>query len=212
MGDHSSRVHSVPAGGTGLLAIFVDLDPADRPGFRPFLAEDMFPPRCEIGFGPVASFDRIAGVGQQFLTLYITPTLGDLYGPRYQSLRVERGERDAAYHLKFRNQDRYCAGWTGPEVSPPEPDEIASHLYVDRVAVAPDEVQQFNIWFACDYLPAVAEIPGVISVRRYLAAEGTPANLVVHELSDPSVSQEQAWLALRGKFSTATSALYLRQL
>lgn len=206
------RTSSAAAGGTGLLAVFVDLDVEDRAGFRPFLAEDMFPPRREIGFGPAASFDSVDGGGQQFLTLYVAPSFGDLYGAPYQGLRSQRGERDAAYHDKFRNQDRYVAAWTGPEVSSPDPSRFASHLYVDRFDLSIDEVQAFNIWFACDYLPGIAEIPGVISVRRYLAVEGLPVNIVLHELTDPSVVQDDGWLVLREELRDATSGLYVREL
>jgi len=206
------RTSLVAAGGTGLLAVFVDLDVEDRAGFRPFLAEDMFPPRREIGFGPAASFDSIDGGTQQFLTLYVAPSLGDLYGAPYQVLRSQRGERDAAYHDKFRNQDRYVATWTGPEVSSLDPNQFASHLYVDRFDFSNDAIQEFNIWFACDYLPGMAEVPGVISVRRYLAVEGSPINIVLHELTDRSVVQDDGWLALRGELRDATSGLYVREL
>lgn len=208
----TQRIRSAAAGGTGLLAVFVDLDVEDRPGFRPFLAEDMFPPRLGIGFGPGASFDRVEGSGQHFLTLYVAPSLGDLYGAPYQGLRSQRGERDAAYHEKFRNPDRYVASWTGPEVSSENPDRFASDLYVDRFGLSDDALQAFNIWFACDYLPGMAEIPGVLSVRRYLAVEGSPANIVLHELTDPSVVLDNAWLALRGELRDATSGLYVRAL
>ena len=47
----------------GLLAVFVDLEPEHRSEFREFLAEDMFPPRAAIGFGPGGSFDRMDGQG-----------------------------------------------------------------------------------------------------------------------------------------------------
>ncbi len=203
---------SAAAGGTGLLAIFVDLDPEDRPGFRPFLAEDMFPPRQDIGFGPAASYDRVDGQGQQFLTAYVAPSLGDLYGAPYQSLRQERGARDAVYHQKFRNQSRYVAAWTGPEVSSPNPQEFAAYLYVDRFDVPEDEVQEFNIWFSCDYLPGVAELSGAVSVRRYLAVEGAPANLVMHELDDPSLVQAGGWKDVRSALRTDSSGLYARAL
>ena len=203
---------TVPPFGSGLLAIFVDLDPADQPGFRPFLAEDMFPPRVEIGFGPVGSFDRIAGIGQQFLTMYVAPTVGDLYGVPYQDLREDRGARDAAYHEKFRNQERYTAAWVGPEVASPEPDELASFIQVDRLSLTAESTQGFNTWFVCDYLPAIARLGGVTSVRRYLVMEGVPTHLVIHELANPDVVDDPGWLGLRGPFADATSGLYERRL
>jgi hypothetical protein len=208
----ATPIRSSSAAGTGLLAIFVDLDVEDRPGFRPFLAEDMFPPRRNIGLGPMASYDLLEGDGQQFLTLYVAPSLGDLYSTPYQGLRDQRGARDALYHQKFRNQARYVAAWTGPEIPPIEPEHFSSHLLVDRIELSVDVTQAFNMWFAGEYMPALAEIPGVASVRRYLAVEGTPANLVLQEVSDPSVTHDAAWIELRDRFSSATSGLYVRRI
>lgn len=208
----------VAAGGTGLLAVFVDLVPEDWPGFRPFLAEDMFPPRAEIGFGPAASYDLVDGIrqvdppGQQFLTLYVAPSLGDLYGAPYQGLRRQRGARDALYHEKFRNQARYVAAWTGPEISSKTPDQFAIHLHADRFDISDGDLQEFNIWFACDYLPGLAENPNVISVRRYLTVEGSPSNIVLHELSEPSALQDSVPLERGGPLHNASSGLYVRQL
>ncbi|MFT7475309.1 MAG: hypothetical protein ACI81L_002247, partial [Verrucomicrobiales bacterium] len=190
----ATPIRSSSAAGTGLLAIFVDLDVDDRPGFRPFLAEDMFPPRRNIGLGPMASYDILEGEGQQFLTLYVAPSLGDLYGTPYQGLRYQRGERDALYHQKFRNQARFVAAWTGPEISPIEPELFSSHLLVDRIELSVDATQPFNMWFAGEYLPALAEVAGVTSVRRYLAVEGVPTHLVLYEVADPSVTHDAAWI------------------
>lgn len=210
------KISTIAAGGTGLLAVFVDLDDADKPGFRPFLAEDMFPPRLKIDFGPGASFDRIGGAGQEFATLYVAPSLGDLYGAPYQDLRKQRGARDAAYHRAFNNQDRYVAAWTGPEISPPDLSQFASYIYVDRFALKPGDVQAFNIWFACDYLPGLAQLDGIKSVRRYLAMEGAidglATQIVLHELSDPTVADGTGWSNLRGQLADATSGLYERKL
>jgi hypothetical protein len=201
------RIIGTPESGTGLLAVFCDLAPEHRVDFRPWLAEDMFPPRIAIGFGPAASFDLIEDAAvtpvniedqqpQAYVTLYVAPALGDLYGPAYQGLRAERAPRDAAYHHNMQNQARYTGGWVGPGI---ETDErsFAPIITVDRFNLEPADTQAFNIWYANDYLPACAEIDGLARLRRYLAMEGTAEHLLIHEFSSEADLADSSWQSLR---------------
>tara|TARA_R110002110_G_scaffold2756_4_gene13360 strand:+ start:24561 stop:25181 length:621 start_codon:yes stop_codon:yes gene_type:complete len=174
-------------GGTGLLAIFCDLDVPDRADFRPWLQEDMFPARMAIGFNACASYDLIAGEGQQFLTLYEMPSLGHLYGEAYQGLRRTRGPRDAAYHQKFRNPDRYTLTWAGPELGTLTggADGLAPFLQIDRFDLGERDIQAFNIWFAAEYLPMIARERVDVRIRRYLSMEGRHSHVVLHESESP---------------------------
>jgi len=174
------------SGGTGLLAIFCDLDDVDRADFRPWLTEDMFPARMEIGFNACASYDRVSGEGQQFLTMYEMPSLGHLYGAAYQSLRRDRKPRDAAYHRKFCNPERYTLAWVGPELVSERHAEATpgALMRVDRFNLEQMGVQDFNIGFLTEYLPALGKSGSVVRLRRYLSMEGSPSHLVVRELGE----------------------------
>jgi hypothetical protein len=190
-----SELLDLPTGGTGLLAIFCDLDEADQADFRPWLTEDMFPARVQIGVNACASYDRISGEGQGFLTLYEMPTLGHLYGEAYQGLRRQRNPRDAAYHEKFRNLDRYTLAWAGPELASSRDRDVglAPYLQIDRFDLEASDTQAFNIWFATEYLPVITRHPGDIRVRRYLSMEGQSAHVVLHEIADPSVTESNGY-------------------
>jgi hypothetical protein len=183
-----SEILDVTPGGTGLLAIFCDLDVPDRADFRPWLHDDMFPARMAIGFNACASYDLIAGEGQQFVTLYEMPSLGHLYGEAYQGLRRTRGPRDAAYHQKFRNPDRYTLAWAGPELGrlADGTDGLAPFIQVDRFDLAESDTQTFNIWFATEYLPTIARHPDDVRVRRYLSMEGRLSHVVLLESETPT--------------------------
>lgn len=194
-------------GGTGLLAIFCDLDEPDQADFRPWLIEDMFPPRLEIGFTSCASYDRVSGSGQEFLTLYEMPSLGHLYGELYQALRRNRKPRDAAYHEKFRNPDRYTLAWVGPELAAGA-GPLAPCVRIDRFALDGTAAQDFNIGYVSTYLPAVAAVRGVLRVRRYLAMEGEPEHVVVHELADEQVNNDEAFGSLERSTQAYQSGLY----
>jgi hypothetical protein len=50
---------NAPSRGTGILAMFVDLDPEPLAEFRPWLVEDMFAARLDIGFHACARYDLI---------------------------------------------------------------------------------------------------------------------------------------------------------
>lgn len=207
----SATLSATPRSGTGMLAVFTDLAKQDQAAFRPWLVEEMFAARMAIGFHAAGSFDLVAGDGPEFVTLYDAPSLGDLYGEPYQGLRRVRSPMDAAYHKKFRNPDRFTLGWTGAEISQAGTgSRFMSDLFIDRFDLVDTTAQAFNIWFACDYLPSLAQLPGIARVRRYLTQEGSRAHFILHEFSDATVGGSAAresaeWAALRQKFETDTA-------
>lgn len=196
-----------------MLAIFCDLAEEDQADFRPWLTEDMFPARIQIGFNACASFDKVNGDGPSFVTLYEMPNLGHLYGAPYQALRRERKPRDTAYHKKFQNLERYTLSWTGPELSPETNDSIngfSSYIHIDRINLPEGEIEKFNIWFIDTYLPSLAEIQGLLRTRRYLAMEGVSPHFVLHEFSDASVVESSEWLRIRNYFHRGKTSFYKR--
>lgn len=203
----AERASGQPKTGTGLLAVFCDLAEEWRSDFRPWLAEDMFPPRMAIGFGPAATFDLIEGgdlgsaragaTPQAYLTCYVAPTLGDLYGVPYQGLRVKRAPRDAAYHQRMDNPARYTAAWVGPGIEAADR-HFAPVIVVDRFDIAPADIQAFNIWYETEYLPACEHVPGLMRLRRYLAMEGPDRHLIISEFAGEGDLGGTAWRSLRG--------------
>jgi len=207
MTSAAPRKNDIPLGGSGMLAIFCDLAPEDQADFRPWLSEDMFPARIDIGFNACASFDRVSGSGPEFVTLYEMPSLGHLYGEPYQALRRVRNPRDAAYHQKFRNPARYTLSWTGPELSS-NSTGFSPFIFIDRFDLADRDIQDFNMWFTGSYLPALGKLTGVHRVRRYLAMEGAPQHFVLHEFEDAADADIEEMADLRSRFENSISALY----
>ena len=81
------KLTNKPINGSGLLAIFCDLNIEDQKEFHPWLLNEMFPAILEIGFNSCASFEKIGGDGQKFLTLYEVDNIVYLYDKPYQKLR-----------------------------------------------------------------------------------------------------------------------------
>ncbi len=219
-------LRSAPAGGTGLLALFCNLEPQWHEGFRAWLIEDMFPARRAIGFPACASYDRLGGdanadaTAHRYLTLYEAPALGHLYGAPYQRLRENRDQRDKDFHTRFLDLDRATLTWVGPEHraaadSGSPAAGFGPILVVDRLALAEKDVPRFNTWLTDVYLPACAKVPGLNRVRRYLTMERTPDDgahhMLLHEFGAAGPRDHQTWLDLRAdpawRLATPTSTL-----
>jgi hypothetical protein len=51
-----------------------------------------------------------------------------------------------------------------------------------------------NRWYDDEHLAERAEVPGILSVRRYVAVEGEPKYLAMYELDTPAVVQGEPYL------------------
>ena len=188
--------------GTGMLAMFVNLDPRWVDDFRTWLKKDMFSARMNIGFHACASYDLLPETNaaklpnQAFLTVYETASLGILYSEPYQALRRKRDTKDAAFHQRFLDAERYTLSWVGPELSAGRPGFLP-FVYVDRFDLTTRNVQKFNQWFIDEYLPGCEEIESLTRLRRYRVIEGNRSILLFHEFDDISAINDKAWNTLR---------------
>ena len=189
--------------GTGMLAMFVNLDTEWHKEFRTWLQEDMFTARLNIGFNACASYDLIHGTNslvasaQTFLTLYETASMGVLYSEPYQSLRRERNSKDVTFHERFLDTERYILSWVGPELAGGEPG-FSPFLFLDRFDLSAENNQDFNFWFVTEYLPACDEINGLIRLRRFTTIEGGSGIFLFHEFDELSALTGEAWNSIRG--------------
>jgi len=202
LNPESSKAEAAAGQSHGLLALFCDMEEKWREEFRAWLAEDMFPARLKAGLFACASYDAVADIERgtqstvpEFLTLYETATVADLYGEAYQSLRRDRDERDTAIHERMMGLERYTLASAGP--SPAPGGELAPVVYVDRFDLRPDDIGAFNAWFVNEYLSWCAKLRGLVRVRRYLSMEGAPRHFILHEFEDRSFYEDAVWKALR---------------
>lgn len=172
-----------PSSGSGLLAIFCDLTTEDQLEFYPWLTEEMFPARRNIGFKSCASFRLIDGHGSEFLTLYEVPNVGYLYDKPYQQLRENRSVKDRSYHKKFINPKRYILSWVGPEKNNGTYG-FSEYLNINRFDVLNKHNELFNSYFITRYLPTVINDNELISIRRYVSIEGEHKNFVIEEYDE----------------------------
>jgi len=199
-------ISAKPQGGTGMLAVFCDLDAQWHKEFREWLVQDMIPARFRIGgFPHCASYDAVPGQKTEpFVTVYETDTIGTLYGAPYQGLRgSNRDARDQAFHARLIKPARYTLAWVGPELARKSGAPFATVAAFDRFDLAPGTTEAFNIWYLTEYLPRLEAIPAVSRVRRYLAMEGAPRHVVMHEIEDAAALESKAWAEARSALAKA---------
>ena len=181
----------------------------DQADFRPWLEEDMFPARQRIGFRSCASFNLIRGHGSKFVTLYETTSVGNLYDAPYQALRQKRNLRDADYHRKFQNPQRYTLSWIGPEISK-NMNGFSNYIILSRFNLKYWLIPEFNRWFVCNYIPSLSKIKNTLGLRRFMSLEGPHKHLVIEEILNPEKSQIDGLANENIAFETHVTGTYKR--
>jgi hypothetical protein len=203
------EVSHIPDNGSSMLAVFCDLTIEDQKDFLPWLEEDMFPARLNIGFKSCASYNLIEGNGSDFVTLYEVRSLGDLYDSPYQNLRNNRTKRDADYHKKFQNPMRYSLAWVGPEVSKKKIG-FGPFIHIERFDVTDNLVEEYNSWFVTTYLPSLLKSSNTISLRRYIAVEGVHRYFVIREFLEHNAIVDNTVLIEYAGYKSYISGVYQR--
>ena len=201
------KLSHMPNNGSAMLAVFCDLAAKDQIDFRPWLAEDMFPARLNIGFNNCASFNLIKGEGTEFVTLYETPSLGKLYDVQYQALRKMRTPRDTAFHKKFQNLERYILSWVGPEISRTK-NSFSTYIRIDRFDPEYHLIEDFNTWFMNTYVQALAKSTEIVGLRRYISIEGPHKYFFIQEIIDLETSRDNEQSLQKTKFGLKISGIY----
>jgi hypothetical protein len=78
------------------------------------------------------------------------------------------------------------AAWDNGEAEP-------GGLLLNRADAAPEMEQDFNDWYEQEHLPALAQVPGCIGIRRFQSIEGEPKYMAAYFLTEPEVQASDAW-------------------
>ena len=172
------KLTNKPANGSGLLAIFCDLDPKDQKEFHPWLLNEMFPARLKIGFNSCASFEKISGDGQKFLTLYEVDNIVSLYDRPYQKLRENRSPLDTKFHESFINPSRYILTLI-PPLMEKDHSGFLDYVKITRETITGANIQKYHSNF-------IAKINNLnlLPLRRYITVEGEHDNFTIIEAEE----------------------------
>ena len=200
------KLTNKPANGSGLLAIFCDLDPKDQKEFHPWLLNEMFPARLKIGFNSCASFKKISGDGQKFLTLYEVDDIISLYDRPYQKLRENRSPLDTKFHESFMNPSRYILTLIPPLIEK-DHSGFLDYVKITRENIARTDIQKYHSNF-------ITEINNLdlLLLRRYITVEGEHDNFTIIEADEIN---KIIYLDINNKISSLNNkidALYKREI
>ena len=172
------KLTNKPANGSGLLAIFCDLDPKDQKEFHPWLLNEMFPARLKIGFNSCASFEKISGNGQKFLTLYEVDNIVYLYDRPYQKLRENRSPLDTKFHKSFINPSRYILTLIAPLIEK-DHSGFLDYVKITRETITGANVQQYH----SNFITKINNL-NLLPLRRYITVEGEHDNFTIIEAEE----------------------------
>ena len=172
------KLTNKPANGSGLLAIFCDLDPKDQKEFHPWLLNEMFPARLKIGFNSCASFEKISGNGQKFLTLYEVDNIVSLYDRPYQKLRENRSPLDTKFHESFINPSRYILTLIAPLIEK-DHSGFLDYVKIKRETITGANVQQYH----SNFITKINNL-NLLPLRRYITVEGEHDNFTIIEAEE----------------------------
>ena len=172
------KLTNKPANGSGLLAIFCDLDPKDQKEFHPWLLNEMFPARLKIGFNSCASFEKISGNGQKFLTLYEVDNIVYLYDRPYQKLRENRSPLDTKFHESFMNPSRYILTLIPPLIEK-DHSGFLDYVKITRENIARTDIQKYH----SNFITKINNLD-LLPLRRYITVEGEHDNFTIIEAEE----------------------------
>ena len=85
--------------------------------------------------------------------------------------------------------------WACAQIFPGDaaPDADAGALFLACGDVPAEHEAEFNRWYDTEHLPLLAAVPGVLRVRRFLAAEGKPRYIALYDLLDAGIVGSAPW-------------------
>ena len=187
--------------GRGLLMVFTDVAAEVEDEFNRWYNEEHIPERLAIpGVLNAARYMAVKG-GPKYLACYeLTETQAwyadawqyHLNNPTEWSQRMSPG-------LIGRNYIRNLYRLAYPEDVSEDTAAagMAPALLVGRMSVPEDIDAQFNQVYNLQRLPLYHSIPGYIRARRFVAVEGAPKYVTVHECESPEVAESPEWDAVR---------------
>jgi hypothetical protein len=106
-------------------------------------------------------------------------------GPRYLAM-YELGEAGVLRTAAFLDEVRFRPSARRQQISGGHVGDIPAHME-----------EEWNDWYNWVYVPDYLTLPGVIRARRFMAVEGQPKYLTVHEVERPDVPDSEAWNRVR---------------
>jgi len=73
----------------------------------------------------------------------------------------------------------------------------AGFRYIVETDAADGWEEEIFRWYDAEHMPGLAAVPGCVRAQRFLNRDGGPRSHACYDLTDPSILQTAAWLAVR---------------
>lgn len=189
--------------GTGLLLVYVDIDPEHEADFNAWYDEEHVNDLHALpGFLDAARYQALKG-GPRYLACYELESVAALQSEAYRHFRSHPSEwtRRVSLSTKGRNYSRLVCTQIYPTENDPHVlgRSMAPALQIGRMQVPPAIEAKYNEYYDTVRTPANLEVPGCLAVRRYHAVEGEPKYVTVYEFEHEKVPETQDWNARRAQ-------------
>jgi hypothetical protein len=157
------------------------------PGFRGGRRFENVPGTQAVGVG---------GPLPKYLALYDLAATSVLTSDAYTALSrpPRRTDEDRAMLRLFRNVNRaVLEELSCRQGEAGDPSAPAGALLAVGLVPEPAYDEEYNAWYDDEHIPFLMQVPGVLSARRFRAAEGEPYYLALCDLTAPEVRQSEAF-------------------
>lgn len=180
----------------GLLFMAFDFSTAHADEFHDWYDKEHVPERLRVpGFLNAERWIDDTNPNLHVAT-YDLDTAGVLQSPAY---RAVGGDNQSVWTKRVTSMCRRIMRFEGEQLVPGDAVAApgAGALLVASMNVDPGAEAEFTDWYNTEHLPDLAAVPGVLSARRYRAAdtESERRYVALYHLRDGTVSRSEAWAA-----------------
>jgi hypothetical protein len=183
--------------GTGLLMVWVDIDPQHEDGFNRWYDEEHVADLLKVpGFLSAGRYVALKG-GPKYLAFYELDSPDVLRSAAFLDVRHRPSPLGLQYAPGRIGRNYILNGYrqifpsrTHPIEQTREP---APFLQMGRIAIPAAVEEEFNDWYNTAYIPPYLAVPGCLGARRFVALDGQPKYLTLYEFEHAGVSESEPW-------------------
>ncbi|MCR4441666.1 MAG: hypothetical protein QHH10_05895 [Peptococcaceae bacterium] len=179
-------------GQLGILVAVLGYDTVNEDEFNDWYETEHIPERMKIpGF---LSAERYLAINKEktSVAIYDLSSVDVLRGPEYKAIA---GNNYSPWTKRIQSRVsgflRYEAVQVNPgtQVAPGG----AGGLLLVGYNVGPEAEDEVNRWYETEHIPALLQVEGVLSARRYRCVDGPHKYLAVYHLTAPEVCKSEMW-------------------
>jgi len=181
----------------GLLLTMTEPPPQMEEEFNAWYDTEHLPERLAIpGFTSARRWvDPKAAAGSgKYLATYELEHPNALQTPDYYA---HVGEHFTPWSKRCLSRCVLFRRWACAQIFPGDaaPSPEASALFLACGDVPAEHETEFNRWYDTEHLPLLSAVPGLLRIRRFLAAEGKPRYIALYDLIGADVAGSAQWNA-----------------